>query len=215
MTTQTQMKHYDTTANALARAIARHFGGTVKPPGRDGELYENWATVHMPACDPVPAYSLGIDLRGWGSTAHKATVRVSPLVHDPDVSRRDLEFPEASFDSRRPMPKLMAEIERRVITNPAAKKSLIEYQERAAMRRDSHTALKAHVEKLQATVPGFQLRSRHDQIGAYNCRFYSYAGVSFDAEVNNDGSISFERISSMDMDTALQIMALLAKKKAR
>lgn len=204
----TTLHYYNSPTNCLAREVAKTFGGKHVPANRDGEYFEKWATVEVDATEPTPAYTLTLSLRGYGANADKLTVTIRPRELDSNVNTHGIEFPSASMDSKRGTQALMADISRRVVNHPDTATSLREYAKRLDELHAREAGVKSHLARILAAAPNARTGDHHPPTHC-SAKVYSGRGVSFDACVYADGSVTFARIGDMSLERAIRILAIL------
>jgi hypothetical protein len=200
----------DSPVNTLAKEVAKVFGGVHAPCNADGEYYEGWAHVIVPASSNIPAYEIGLSLGGWGVNKDKVTVSISPTNRNNDISTKALNFPSAGFNINRDFQSICAGISKRVVNFPGVVDSLLEYERRKQALIDRKKGLEDHVQDVLASCPNVRV-SPTDRSSNSQARLYNTSGIYFTADLYHDGTLSFERISSMSLDQAKRILAILAE----
>jgi hypothetical protein len=216
-TPNTTHPHYDTPLNVLAREIAAHFaahtpGPVAVPVGADGEYFPHWAQVNFPADGDTPAFELNLSLRGYGTKKNEVTFSVTPekATRREGANETGLNLPTASMDSTRERKKLFADLARRVLNSPDLARGLKEHAARVAHIRKRKHDLRNYLQRLTLEAPNADLWCNpRDLSNTGPAPLGSRAGADFRAHLYPDGSVSFDRISSLSFDDALKVFAIL------
>ena len=203
-------RYEDTPVNLLAKEVAKVFGGTHVPVGRDNEFYETWAEVLVPAFQDIPAYSLHLSLRGWGAAKDKVTVSLNPIRKDNDVSLSGLNFPSASFNITRDFQSICSGISKRVVNVAEVVDLLCEFERRKQALIDLKKGLQGHLEDLLKSCPNLEVSHNQTNRDA-QVTLWTKGGHSSYVTLYSGGTLGFDRISSLPLDKAKRILAILAE----
>jgi len=206
-------RYYDTPVNRLARAVAKEFGGAIKT-NRDGELFEAYAEVSVPADKARPACFVSLSLRGYGAKAQTLTVGLNAIESDSEMSRRYMpDRPVARMDVRRGEAAMLRDIRRRVVDCDGAKAYLIEHAKRLADARRRRGGMASAIERMGREFPNISINQASEP-GGYETKFYSSgSGAYFNGRLNGDERVTFDRISPIPWESARRILAILAEIK--
>lgn len=212
MTTETLQRYYNSPVNVFARQVAQAFDGNAVPLNRDGEYFEAWANVAVPAHGDTPAYVLNIDRRGYGVKANQVTVSLQPAKLDNDIETRRVGLNKfrASMNSERETQSLIADISRRVVNAPGAVEALRGYESLVAEQQARRVGVAEHARKL-AELPNVQLDTSNHPPNAYEAYLYNKSGTYFNARVYTNGNVTFDRIGLVSNEQARKILAILAE----
>jgi hypothetical protein len=200
--------YHDAPVHVIARQAAKTFGGTQVSCNRDGEYFAHWALVNVEATDTMPAYQLSLTMRGYGTKSGELTVTLCPLHQERDLNGRD-GFARASMNSGRELQSLMADISRRLVNAPGTAEMLRDYARRVQELKDRKRGLDANLAEL-LTCPN--ARTNPDQPASnYGAEFYNASGTPFSARLSTDGTVRFDRISTVTLERAKRILAILAE----
>ena len=199
-------KHIDSPVNVIAAAVAKTFGGTHVAMTHDlagnGEYYESWARVEVPAFGETLGYALTFDMRGYGVNKDKMTVRLAPLKIDHGTP---CNMPSAGMDSKRDIEAICAAISKRVVNVPEAQSALQAYELAVAAKVARLCVVANHVKTLEAAG---LTTSKNYPINDYEARMYG----KVDLRVNNSGSCYIEWLS-LSVEETLALIEIINKRE--
>ena len=177
------------------------------PKPDDMGARERYATFDLDGCE------IGVSRSWQDRLADKVTIAISPrdvkLNYNDTPRGDDYKLPRASMSASKPMARLVADVKRRVI-EPA--------QAPIAKLRAYAAELKSKANSLAERAAAFRKNPRLDvrvENGAtHSGTIYSNGdGVYLNARFYADGTVSIDRIGSVNAETFDRILAALYKEK--
>lgn len=195
----------------IAEAVALHFGGKHVPMNRDGEFFDWCARVDVDMPAPSIGYALHLSARTYGADQGKITVTLGARDYRGDrVSIRE-PWPSAKVNGARDTQSILAVISRRVVNTPEAAAALAAHAAALAERDARSKGVAGAMAELLASSKAHE--SVNYPRDTFRGRLFSSpGGVYFSATVTAD-SVTFDRIGSMSLGQAKQIIAILESGK--